>query len=135
MKRKGRDLRHDRFSKQSGADGRAISEQLLGVTQAMAGVSASNFADLREAFLSAKSVEGSRYEDYLRTRNREGVPDNLHNIADNADEAHRLFQEAMGDFLMYWEDRNTAHVADGSATLKRCAGQAEILVRTINAQR
>jgi len=56
-------------------------------------------------------------------------------IADNADDAHHQFQETMSEFLRYWEDKNTAHIANGSAALKRCVSQANTTVSKINAER
>jgi len=110
----------------------AVSEQGMSVARTMAG--ASNLEDIRGVLLTAKSVEASRYGDYLRAGNGEG-PSNAQDIADDADEVHRLFQQAVSEFLMYWEDRNAAHVTDGSAMLKRCVSQANIIVNRMSAQR
>ena len=110
-----------------------LSDQGMGVSQAMAG--ASNLESVKGALLSAKSVEAVRYEKYFRGRAEGGISSRVHDIADNADEAHSLFQEAMGEFLMYWDDRNTAHISGGSGTLKRCIALANATVLKINGRR
>jgi hypothetical protein len=109
-----------------------LSDQGMGVAQAMAG--ASNLEGVKQTLLAAKSAEGVGYENYLRSRAEVGNG-SAHEIADNADEAHRLFQEAMSQFLMYWADGNSAHVPDGSGTLNRCIALANATVQKINARR
>jgi hypothetical protein len=96
---------------------------------------ASNLESVKGALLSAKSVEAVGYEKYFRSRAERGISSSVHDIADNADEAHRLFQEAMGEFLMYWDDRNTARISGGSGTLKRCIALANATVLKINGRR
>jgi len=101
----------------------------------MANVPTSTLEDIRTALLAAKSAENAAYMDYSGIRDREGVPSSIRDIADNTDDAHRQFQETMDQFLMYWADRNTVHLTDGSAALKRCIGQANDTVTRINVQR
>lgn len=95
---------------------------------------ASDLDSVKGALLAAKSAESVGYEDYLRSRAEAGNS-GAHDIADNADEAHRLFQEAMSQFLMYWSDGSPAHVPDGSSTLNRCIALANATVQKINTQR
>lgn len=86
----------------------AVSEQGMSVARTMAG--ASNLEDIRGVLLTAKSVEASRYGDHLRARNGQG-PSNAQEIADDADGVHRLFQQAMGEFLnvLGGQERGACH--------------------------
>jgi hypothetical protein len=104
----------------------------MGVAQTMAG--ASNLESAKGALLAAKSAEGAGYENYLRSR-AEVRSVSAQDIAGDAGEAHRLFQEAMSQFLMYWADGNAAHVPDGSSTLNRCTALATATVQKISARR
>jgi hypothetical protein len=98
-------------------------------------VGASDLEEVKGAFLTAKTVEGSGYDEYSTSRNREGVPGAARDIADSTDAVHVLFQQTMDEFLTFWEDRNTAHITDGTSLLKRCATQATTLLNKIQAQR
>jgi hypothetical protein len=110
-----------------------VSKQLTHVDLTMVG--ASDLEEVKGAFLTAKTVEGSGYDEYSTSRNREGVPGAARDIADSTDAVHVLFQQTMDEFLTFWEDRNTAHITDGTALLKRCATQATTLLNKIQAQR
>ena len=114
---------------------KVISDQGMQVAQTMAGVPTSSLEDIRSALLTAKSVEGASYADYSRGRDKEGVPSRVRDIAEDADDAHLQFQETMSGFLMYWDDKNTAHITNGSVALKRCISQANTTVSKINARR
>ena len=109
-----------------------LSDEGPGVAQAMAG--ASNLDSVRGALLTAKSVEGAGYESYIRGRAEAGSS-GARDIAESADSAHRLFQEAMGEFLAYWADGDATHVPAGSSTLNRCIALATATVQKINARR
>jgi hypothetical protein len=122
-----------RFNSDAVSYFKTLSDQGMGAAQAMAG--ASNLDSVKGALLAAKSVEGVGYEKYFRSRAEGGISSSVHDIADNADEAHRLFQDAMSEFLMYWDDKNTAHITDGSRTLNRCVALANATVLKINARR
>jgi hypothetical protein len=96
---------------------------------------ASNLESIKGALLAAKSAEAAGYERYFRNRAAGGISSGVQDIADNADEAHRLFQEAMSEFLKYWDDKNSADVTVGSGTLKQCVTLANATARKINDRR
>jgi type II secretory pathway pseudopilin PulG len=101
---------------------RTANTQGTKVAQTMAAGSngSSTLGDIKTAFSSAKRVESAAYDGDYRVRIAGNVPGSFADIAKNIDETHRLFQAAMGEYLEYWKDQNTAHIVSGKRTLKRC---------------
>jgi hypothetical protein len=97
----------------------------------LAMVGASDLDSVKRTLLDAESAESNGYEEYSRNRSKLAVG-KVRDIADSADESHRLFQEALGDMLMFWADRDPAHITHGGETLKHCIAMANATVLKIS---
>lgn len=106
------------------------------VAQAMKGANdgSTTLGDIQEVISRAKSVENASYQgDYL-DKIKGPVPATFSSEQTQIAETHRLFQAAMKEYLEYWKDSNTAHIASGNATFKRCITIMNSAIQATNAK-
>lgn len=75
--------------------------------------------DVQQAISNARDVENVAYvEDYEAHRGPR-VPAAFALDTARLQETHRLFQDATGEMLRYWDDQNTEHIVSGTRTFRR----------------
>jgi hypothetical protein len=102
-------------------------------TVVLAMVDASDLEALKRTFLNAKSDEMTLYAEY--SKRRSALTTTVQEVADGADDCHRLFQQGLNEMLAYWDDRDTARIPRGSDMVKTSMAEASSVVAKINVRR
>jgi hypothetical protein len=100
-----------------------VNTTSLEVAHTMVAVGNGSFtlSDLHKVILLAKSSEDAGYDKYLDKTNGVVIPGRFSKARKELDQAHRLFQAAMKEYLGYWNDSNDAHIVSAQAIFKRSA--------------
>ncbi|MGC2421985.1 MAG: hypothetical protein WA405_10085 [Candidatus Acidiferrales bacterium] len=110
------------------------NQEEMKAAQTMAGATdgTSTLNDIRSALSSAKFIENAGYEgDYLE-RIGGRPPKRFAGLAASVDETHRLFQDATGEYLEYWNDQNVEDIESGNATMLKCVNVTNSTISEAN---
>ena len=98
-------------------------------------LAASQLDEIREALVNAQHGEDAKYSTFINAHSTPAVPEPVRHIVESANDAHRSFQNAISEFLRYWEDTDPSHIVKGRIMLERSMNQANDTANDIRAQR